>query len=118
MTEIEEAELKLKNLGLGVRASVPMSEPGMRLVFAKEEKLWRLLIEYKTSDDEEGSLAPLDTAKYEYQQEGLSLLPELSEALLVAAETLIARMTEAVATIRPWLDSFPAPQPKPRKNKR
>lgn len=106
MSEIEEAEIWLKDLKLGVTAKVPMIEPGMSLVFAKEEKRWRLLIEYKLDDDEEGSLAPLANAKPEYQREGLSLVPAMINSLVVVAEQTIAEMTQVVTEMRPFIDGL------------
>ncbi len=119
MTEIEEAELQLYKLKLGVTAKVQMPEPGMWLVFTKEDKLWRLMLEFAVDapGEYETTMAPLANASPEYQEAALRLLPEMYEALLVEAERLIAEMKQAVANVRPWLEGLRDLRPKVQKRK-
>jgi hypothetical protein len=100
---IEEAEKALAALQLGVRGEVTLEfdqESGWyrSLVFGKEDKVWRLLIE--TGDAAEGeilSTTPLVNASREIRLQVIGKLPELVKKMMEAAEAEVRRVEETVA---------------------
>jgi hypothetical protein len=101
---IEAAEAALVSLQLGVRASILMNEDkdepfwGRYLVFGKESKAWRLLIEEGDDHPEGGwTITPLVNASRELRLRAVELLPTLVQKLVSTAEGEIKRV-EAAAT--------------------
>ncbi|HYO58054.1 hypothetical protein [Archangium sp.] len=100
---IEEAEKALAALQLGVRGEVNLDfdeESGWyrSLVFGKEDKVWRLLIE--TGDCVVGeihSTTPLVNASREIRLQVIGKLPELVQKMMEAAEEEVRRVEATVA---------------------
>lgn len=92
---IRTAETVLAGLHLGVYAEValPYDRPGwtQALVFAKEHKEWRLLIETGPTDGEV-DVVPLVNASRELRVTAVDYLPALASALLATAEEEVSRV--------------------------
>jgi hypothetical protein len=108
---IEEAEQTIAALQLGVRASVNLySDEGgtgwyQDLVFGKEAKSWRLLVE--TGDASERSeITPLVNASREIRLDAVERFPALVSRLFQVAEEEIHRVQERTATARKFTQSI------------
>lgn len=107
---IQEVEAALIALQLGVRASVTLVSDTNRefgwtwyrtLVFGKDAKVWRLLIEEGRDDHPEDDVyTPLVNASREVRLQATEHLPELVRELVKTAEAEIARVEEATKVAR------------------
>lgn len=102
---IHEVEAALGALNLGVRASVTLAERTdqqhgytwyRNLVFGKDAKVWRLLIEEGRDDHPEDiDFTPLVNASREVRLQATENLAELVGAIVKTAEAEIARVEAA-----------------------
>ncbi len=107
-TSLGEAEKALKQLNLGVRASIPVrldDKPvsNKSIAFGKHDGAWRLcLVENETKQE------PLTSASREMRMYAAVHLPEIVEAMIKAAESELVRVREGVTNVTTFIESLKA----------
>jgi hypothetical protein len=113
---IDEAEKAIANLRLGVPGRVglsppPNSIPGLRyrdLVFTKQDKIWRLLVEsgsFLGIDPNAEDLTPLRNANRDIRLEAVSRLPALLDDMITTAVKEVAQVEDAKKRTLQFIES-------------
>ena len=98
---IVRAEEKFRALGFGVRARVPIPETTSWLVFGKEGREWRLLVEQAS-----GEIGALASCSRETRIQGALCFHHMPAALRDAAAAEVVRIERVVADVGVFVDEL------------